>query len=219
MQDETFRNVNTTTSTLYFSTSHYVVVSTSGYLSNAMVHPSDMTVEEDLGFDYAAMQNAAEEVWGGVFNTHRIANPTHNPNAAGVYTTSRNRNGRTEHKAVAYSNSRYYTVASQPQQTAKTFAYTTYRPMLYHVGSEQVAQMGYTTEDLAYASRRKASGRSALDPGLSDPGRDTASPVGEAWALLCIALCYGLVQIVRRQTVLRETIAQRLLRHAHKHIQ
>ena len=100
-------------------------------------------------------------------------------------------------QAVAYSHSRYYTVEAQ-QHTAAASAYPVYRPMLTQIGAEQATPMAYTSEDDAYSPGGRT--RRGLTPGLSDPGRDKDSPVGEAWVLLALAVLYaGYTSLHRKQ--------------------
>ena len=104
---------------------------------------------------------------------------------------------RQPRKTVAYGNSRYYTVAEQ-QHTAAAYAYPVYRPMLTQVGAQQATAMAWTSEDDAYSPGGRT--RRGLG-GLSDPNRDKASPVGEAWALLAFALLYaGYTFLHRKKT-------------------
>ena len=104
---------------------------------------------------------------------------------------------RQPRKTVAYGNSRYYTVEAQ-QHTATASAYPVYRPMLTQVGAQQATAMAWTSEADAYSPGGRT--RRGLG-GLSDPNRDKAYPVGEAWALLAFALLYaGYVFLRRKKT-------------------
>ncbi len=194
----TFANVNSVSETLYFPEDYATLPVCARRLSDARVQSFG-------GGTYTAPHNQIANFNAGTYEhvsagggiTHSQTLPFQHTNmpaeempAAAVQQQPR--------KIVAYGNSRYYTVAEQ-QHTAAAYAYPVYRPMLTQVGAQQATAMAWTSEDDAYSPGGRT--RRGLTPGLSDPNRDKASPVGEAWALLAFALLYaGYTFLHRKKT-------------------
>lgn len=195
----TFANVNSVSETLYFPADHSSVPVCARRLSDARVQsfgggtytaPNSQTIHSEAG--------TREQVsaGGGIAYSQPLP-PQYNTDlpAEEIPAAAVQRQPR---KTVAYGNSRYYTVEAQ-QHTATASAYPVYRPMLTQVGAQQATAMAWTSEDDAYSPGGRT--RRGLTPGLSDPNRDKASPVGEAWALLAFALLYaGYTFLHRKKT-------------------
>lgn len=190
----TFENVNTISETLYFPVRGRSASVSSHRLSDAKVQSFSGGMSA-TPYTYSTNSAADTREWvsdGGGVNTSSQRIPFENnlseaeePSAFPVREASR------PQQAVAYSHSRYYTVSAQRQQTV-------YRPMLTQIGAEQATPMAWTSEDDAYSPGGRT--RRGLTPGLSDPGRDKESPVGEAWVLLALAVLYaGYTSLHRKQ--------------------
>lgn len=190
----TFENVNTISETLYFPVRGRSASVSSHRLSDAKVQSFSGGMSA-TPYTYSTNSAADAREWvpaGGGINTSSQHIPFENnlseaeePSAFPVREASR------PQQAVAYSHSRYYTVEAQ-QHTAAASAYPVYRPMLTQVGAQQATAMAWTSESATTPIRRSnGTDDGWLDPGLEDPAKGDQSPVGEAWALLVLAVLYA----------------------------
>lgn len=188
----TFENVNTISETLYFPVRGRSVSVSSYHMSDAKLQSFSGGMSA-TPYTYSGNSAGGIREWasaGGGIDVSSQHTPFENnlseaeeSSAFPVHEIYRPK------QAVAYSNSRYYTVSAQQQQTV-------YRPMLTQIGAEQATPMAWTSETDTWDSGTRT--RRGLTPGLSDPSRDNDSPVGEAWALLAFAMFYAGYTFLRR---------------------
>lgn len=91
----------------------------------------------------------------------------------------------------------YCFTPASAEETGTGAGYSAYSPAITQVGATQAAQMAWTSEDDAYSPGGRT--RRGLTPGLSDPNKDKASPVGEAWALLLFGALYLGYTLLRKK--------------------
>lgn len=101
------------------------------------------------------------------------------------------------HMQVYDASASYCFTPASAEETGTGAGYSAYSPAITQVGATQAAQMAWTSEDDAYSPGGRT--RRGLTPGLSDPNRDKASPVGEAWALLLFGALYLGYTLLRKK--------------------
>lgn len=126
-----------------------------------------------------------------VENTTQRAYSTHNSSFRA--TTANNYS----HMQVYDASASYCFTPASAEETGTGAGYSAYSPAITQVGATQAAQMAWTSEDDAYSPGGRT--RRGLTPGLSDPNKDKASPVGEAWALLLFGALYLGYTLLRKK--------------------